>query len=341
MKTELLVERREFGPGNPLIVAELSCNHGGSFERAVELILTARQAGADAVKFQAFTPEQLTVDSSDEAFTLQSGPWSGQSLWDLYTEARTPLDWLEPLYKEARDIDLIPICSVFDVSTLPMLEDLGTEVYKIASPEAECRDLVKAVADTRKYVAISDGVTGKVYFPFDVAENMIRLRCSSQYPASPEDYGLSDRHGYPSPWGISDHTVDRSLWAVAASLGASMIEAHLMLPVEDYYNDETGVHDLPLDRGHSFLPFEFELAVQSADKAAEIAYTLPHEGRDVEFRRRWVWTKAFASGHKVADGDLVALRARIGQPASEPAPVGKRLKADVRRHEPLLKKQVK
>lgn len=326
-----------YGPGNPLIVAELSCNHSGSKDMLMRLIAEAAKAGADAVKFQAYEPDDMTIPG----FKLKGTAWQGTDLYELYEKARTPLEWLPDAYELAREHDLIPFASVFHPDKVPFLEDLGTELYKIASPEAGWRRLIQAVVDTCKPVLISDGVLGKKT-PFCVAgdgpEYMIRLRCVSKYPADLGSYGLSDRHGHPGPWGLSDHTRHRILWTTAAALGASVIEAHLMARPDHY--DEMGLPQ-PLDSGHSLVPFEFELNAEDARAAARITHTYPPEPEDIEFQRRWLYARDLPAGHPIdPDEDLVCLRAPEGLPANEglwesASVSGFRLKHAVKKHAPV------
>lgn len=325
---------REFGPGKPMFIAEISCNHAGSEALAQDLVREASESGADAVKFQLYTPEQMVPEGPP----LEDGPWAGMTLRELYGKARTPREWLPALYELARDRNMIPFCSVFDPVDVAYLEHLGAPIYKIASPEADWGALVSACRDTGKPVLVSDGAIGgetasHIHHPSSFEINRlpmtVLMRCVSEYPAPSMAYGFMDRRAYTKPWGLSDHSKDPVVWATAAALGATAIEAHLMLTPKDYRALWP-----PLDMGHSMLPFEFELAVEMATKAADLAYTRPSEGGS-SFRRRWHWARDLPAGHVATSDDFVALRAHEGLVAANRPPSGPRLTRSVKKHQPV------
>ena len=184
-----------------LIVAELSANHGGSLERALETIHAAARAGADAIKLQTYTPDTMTIDCDSPLFTVRGGPWDGRTLYDLYTEAHTPWEWHARLFETARDVGLPIFSTPFDRSAVDFLESLRVPAYKIASFEIGDHELIAHVASTRRPIILSTGMAtlGEI----DRAVRIIRehwagadpgltlLKCVSAYPAPPETMNLA------------------------------------------------------------------------------------------------------------------------------------------------------
>lgn len=327
---------KSYGPGNPMIVAEISSSHCGSLEKAVQLVRTAHICGADAVKFQAFRPEHLTVASEAPHFMLE-GKWGG-SLWNLYSHAQTPFDWIPKLAGLAEELGLGWFCSVFNPEGVALLEEMGCPAYKIASPEAEWDDLLFAVAATTKPMIVSDGMltpqaAARIRF---LTGDAVILRCVSSYPAKAEEYGFHDiaraptrvmlttgdfMHPHRGPpqvhdeaptWGLSDHSCSLTTAVVAASMGASMIEAHLMLSIYAYTED-----GLPLDFGHSLNPTLFRAYAAEAKKAAKMAYGTRADDSDAPWRRspwrrRLVWAKDMKKGDTVTATSLLCVRSAEG-----------------------------
>jgi N-acetylneuraminate synthase/pseudaminic acid synthase len=230
------------GPGRPaFVVAEMSGNHGGSLERALEIVRAAARAGADAVKLQTYRADTITLKSDGEDFRLPSGPWAQHaSLWDLYDEAHTPWDWHEPIFQEARTLGLEVFSSPFDESAVDLLERLGAPAYKIASPEITHIPLLQKVARTGKPVIISSGVAALEDLELALAtlraagaRELVLLKCTTAYPAPPQESNLLTipdivkRFGVLS--GLSDHSIGTAVPTAAVALGASMIEKHFML----------------------------------------------------------------------------------------------------------------
>src|SRR3990172_689573 len=225
---EIRIGKHILGPGHPtFIVAEMSGNHDGSIERALEIVRSAKRAGADAIKIQTYTADTITLKCHREDFRILSGtPWADYStLWDLYNKAHTPLDWHEAIFCEARGLDMEVFSSPFDESAVDLLELLEVPAYKIASPEITHIPLLEKVARTGKPVIISTGVAELADIELALstlrnagAHEIIVLKCTTAYPAPPEESNLrtiSDmitRFGVLS--GLSDHTTG-TLTAVA------------------------------------------------------------------------------------------------------------------------------
>lgn len=216
------------------IVAELSCNHRGSLERALELVDLATTAGADAVKVQSWTPGTMVLD---QAFVLRSGPWAGTNLSDLYEEAYTPWEWHKPIFDRAAAHQIQAFASVFDVDALIQLQDLGCELYKVASFEIVDIPLIRAIALTRKPMVLSTGMATREEIDQAVraalesgARDVTLLKCTSAYPATAADAHLATmmtmKQAWCCPVGLSDHTPGIGVAVTAAALGATMIEKH-------------------------------------------------------------------------------------------------------------------
>lgn len=237
----LRIGEHGIGRGAPaLIVAELSANHGGSRERALETIRAAHLAGADAVKLQTYTADTLTVVSDRPEFTIREGPWAGRTLYELYQEAHTPWDWHAELFAEARRLGLEVFSSPFDDSAVDLLESLDAPVYKVASFELVDDSLLRRVARTRKPVILSTGMASTEEISHAVTvlrmagtEDLILLRCTSSYPAPDDSMNLRSIPAlaarFACPIGLSDHSLGTTAPVVAVSLGACLIEKHFTL----------------------------------------------------------------------------------------------------------------
>lgn len=233
---------RDIGPDQPpYVIAEISANHAQDFDRAVELVEEAAAAGADAVKFQTYRPDTITLDIDNEHFRLDTGTtWDGQTLYSLYERAFTPWDWQPRLAARADELDIQWFSSPFDDTAVDFLESLGVLAYKVASFEIVDVPLLDKIASTGKPVILSTGMAS--LDEIDEAVTTLRaagcdqlalLRTNSGYPALPEEMDLAAipalLERYDVPVGLSDHTLSPAVPIVAVGLGASIIEKHLTL----------------------------------------------------------------------------------------------------------------
>jgi len=241
MTSSITINNRSIGSQqSPYIIAELSANHNGSMQTAMRIIEEAKNAGADAVKLQTYTPDTITLESDDEAFRIQGGLWDGRTLYDLYQEAHMPWDWHAPLFDYAKKLGITIFSSPFDSTAVDLLEDLNAPAYKIASFEAVDIPLIKYVASTRKPMIISTGMADKseIQEAIDAARSggctqLAILHCVSGYPAPAADYNLKTiadmMQSFGVITGLSDHTIDNTTAIAGVALGACIIEKHFTL----------------------------------------------------------------------------------------------------------------
>lgn len=219
----------------PFIIGELSANHGGTLERALQIVDAAAEIGADAVKIQVW--DTLVQDTG---YVLETGPWAGRRLSDLYAEAKTPWEWVKPIFERCQAKGMIGFASVFDVASLEFLELLHCPIYKVASFEITDLALIRAIASKGKPMMISTGMTTE-----DEISDAIRaagncpvtlLKCTSAYPADASDANLAtltDLSLHYGETGISDHTPGIGVAVAAVALGATVVEKHLTLRRSD------------------------------------------------------------------------------------------------------------
>lgn len=223
------------------IVAELSANHNGSLQTAIDTIKAAKFAGADAIKLQTYTPDTMTIDCRKEEFVVKlDNQWDGISLYDLYKSAYTPWEWHQTLFETAKKEGLICFSSPFDHSSIDLLEQLDNPIYKIASFEINDIPLIEYAASKGKPMIMSTGIADEADIRLAIAtcrkvgNNQITLlKTTSQYPAKIEDANLSMipdmRTRFGVEVGLSDHTMGSLVPMTATALGATVIEKHFIL----------------------------------------------------------------------------------------------------------------
>lgn len=227
------------------IVAEMSANHNQDYNRALEIIHAAKEAGADAIKLQTYTADSITLDCDDECFQINEGTiWDGTTLYRLYQEAYTPWEWQPRLKEEAEKLGLECFSSPFDFTSVDFLEDMKVPAYKIASYEINDIPLIRKIAKLHKPIIFATGIA----YPEDIEkalavckeegnEDIMLLKCVSSYPTPYEDVNLrvipSLAKTYDCLTGISDHTMGTIVSAGAIPLGAKMVEKHLTLRRSD------------------------------------------------------------------------------------------------------------
>lgn len=222
------------------IIAELSANHNGSLNVALETIRAAKRAGANCIKLQTYTADTITLDSRKEDFIIKGTIWEGKNLYELYKEAHTPWEWHEVLYREAETQGLVCFSSPFDKSAVDFLENLNTPAYKIASFEITDIPLIEYVASKGKPVIISTGIANIEDIELAISackrmgnDNIALLKCTSSYPAPIEEANIIMLKEFQERFdvipGLSDHTMGSTLPIVATVMGAKIIEKHFIL----------------------------------------------------------------------------------------------------------------
>jgi len=223
-----------------VVVAEISANHNGSLNRALETITAAKRCGADAVKIQTYKPETMTVDSNLPDFILSGGPWAGSKLYDLYKKAHTPYEWHPRLFEHAHNIGIPLFSTPFDETAIELLEKLGNPAYKISSFELVDLPLIQRAARTGKPLILSTGMgsPGEIQEAVNTAraagcQDLMLLHCISSYPAPMDQANLRLiprlKERYQVEVGLSDHTRGTMAAVAAVALGALMIEKHFTL----------------------------------------------------------------------------------------------------------------
>ncbi|WP_445721061.1 pseudaminic acid synthase [Flavobacterium sp.] len=231
----------EINTSSPVfIIAELSANHNGSIETALETVRAAKRAGADCIKLQTYTADSITIDSNKDDFIIKGTIWEGKNLYNLYQEAYTPWEWHAEIFKVAREEGLICFSSPFDLSSVDFLEELNVPAYKIASFEITDIPLIEYVASKGKPVIISTGIAelDDIELALDacrrVGNNDIALlKCTSSYPAPIEEANMAMVKDFAERFdvitGLSDHTMGSTVPVVATCFGAKIIEKHFIL----------------------------------------------------------------------------------------------------------------
>ena len=195
---KIKIGKRFIGDGEkPFIVAELSANHNGSLKRALQTVLKAKESGADAIKLQTYTPQTMTLNKSKGDFMIKDGLWKGKSLFDLYKEAHTPLEWHKEIFKYAKKLKLICFSTPFDETAVDLLEKLNCPIYKVASFEICDLELLKYIAKKNKPIVLSTGMANKEEISEAIKtikqqknNKIILLHCVSSYPAPIDDCNL-------------------------------------------------------------------------------------------------------------------------------------------------------
>lgn len=226
---------------NTFIIAEMSANHNHKIENALAIIKAAKEAGADAVKFQTYTADTITLNCDNEYFQIKQGTlWDGTTLYRLYQQAYTPWEWHKELFEYARSLGLVAFSTPFDKTVVDFLETLDNPIYKIASFEITDIPLIEYAASKGKPMIISTGIakeeeiTEAVEVCRTVGNNDITLlKCTSEYPAKIEDANILTIPDMSKRWGVkaglSDHTVGDICACAAVSLGAVTIEKHFTI----------------------------------------------------------------------------------------------------------------
>jgi pseudaminic acid synthase len=304
----------------PFIIAEMSGNHNGSLERALAIVDAVAQTGARALKLQTYTADTMTIDHDKGEFFIsdRNSLWHGRSLYELYRQAHTPWEWHEPIFRRARERGLVPFSSAFDASAVDFLQSLDVPAFKVASFENVDLPLIRRMAATGKPLIISTGMATLAEIDEAVRAareagcgELILLKCTSSYPASPRSSNLATipylREVFGCEIGLSDHTLGLGAAVASIALGATVIERHVTLRRAD-----GGV-----DSQFSMQPEELAQLVTEATAAWEAVGTVATGPTEAEkasllFRRSLYVCADLRPGDVLTRDNLRAIRPGLG-----------------------------
>jgi len=342
--TGIFWNQREHGcETSVFIIAEISANHHQQFEEAVRLVHAAKEAGADAVKLQTYTPDTITIDCQNKYFRIGAGTvWEGRKLYDLYSEAFTPWDWQPRLKAIADELELPLFSTPFDASAVDFLEEMDVPAYKVASFELVDLRLINKIASTGKPMIMSTGMATLQEISEAVStareagcSELALLKCTSAYPAPPEDMNLRTiphlALAFDVQVGLSDHTLGIAVPVAATTLGATIIEKHFTLS-----------RSVPgPDSAFSLEPSEFRdmvNAIRCVEKALGSVCYKPTEREKASqvFRRSLFVVEDIAAGELLTTSNVRSIRPGYGlAPKNFDEIIGRHARVDIRRGTPL------
>ncbi len=343
MSSTVDINGRMVGDGAPAyIIAEMSANHAGSMERALELIHVAKDAGADCVKIQTYTADTMTIDCHNTYFQIEKGTWEGENLYGLYQKAYTPWEWQDKLRDEAAKVGIDFLSTPFDRTSVDFLEKLGVHFCKVASFELVDIPLLEYIASKNKPIIMSTGMGTLEEIDEAVAaiygtgnRQLALMKCSSAYPAKSEEMNLRTicdmKKRFDIPIGLSDHSMGAFSASTAVAMGANIIEKHFCI---------SRAIENP-DAAFSMEPDEFRSMVQQVrevEKAmGKVSYGVsPQEESNACFRRSLFVVKDIAAGEKLTQDNIRSIRPAYGiKPKHYQEVLGKTAKRDISRGTPL------
>lgn len=340
-----VIAGREIGENcKPFVIAEMSGNHGGSLDKALEIVEAAAQAGADALKLQTYTADTMTLDVKDGDFFIadKESLWYGHSLHDLYKKAYTPWEWHKPIMEKCKERGLLFFSTPFDETAVDFLEELDVPCYKIASFENVHLPLIAKAAKTGKPLIISTGMATVSEIEDAVAtarsngcENLLIMKCNSGYPANPAETNLKTiphmRELFKCPVGLSDHSLGIGAAIASVALGAVAIEKHFLVSTKEKTVDS----DFSMDIG------AMKLLVEESKRAwealGEVSYgPTKREVSAQIFRRSLFIAKDIKAGSVITEDDVRIVRPGNGlKPKYKPALLGKKAAKDMKKGTPV------
>ena len=327
--------------GGVYVIAEMSANHGGSLDVALEIVRQSAKAGADCLKIQTYTADTLTIDCDKDYFRIKGGLWDGYKLYDLYQDAGTPYEWHKAIKEECEKCGIDFLSTPFDNTAVDFLEELGTEAYKIASFELNDIMLIEYAASKGKPMIMSCGMASpeEIQDAVDACrrvgnDQIVLLKCCSEYPANWEDMHLGNitdmRERFGVHVGLSDHSFGSIGAVVAVALGAQVIEKHVKIDGTESADSE---FSMSMD--------DFAKMVQDVKNAVAIAkgpdYSLsPKEQASTVFRRSLFAVKDIEVGDEITTGNVRSIRPGYGiAPKNLKSMLGKKAAVAVKRGEPI------
>jgi len=346
---EFYIQEKPIGENHPcFFIAEISANHLQDLNRALKLIDEAKNAGADAVKFQTYRPDTITFPSSMGDYRLpKENPYGAENLFELYKTAYLPWEWHRPLAEKAKSKNIIFFSTPFDETAVDLLEELNVPAYKIASFEIVDIPLIRKAGLTGKPVIVSTGMAnwGEIEECVQTLKktknsNYSLLRCVSAYPAKPEEFHLRDIPLYSELFnavpGLSDHQLGNEMALGAVALGAKIIEKHFTLS-----RDDGGP-----DASFSLEPKEFSQMVHSVrilEKALKKKSCKENidENKNLKYRPSIIIVKDISKGEVITAAHISTLRPNVGlSPKELPFVIGKKVKNDLKQGMGLKKEDI-
>jgi pseudaminic acid synthase len=341
----LRIANREIGPASrPYLIAEMSGNHNQSLDRALAIVDAAAAAGADAVKLQTYTADTMTLNVHSSGFVIEdkNSLWTGRQLYELYQEAYTPWEWHKPIFDRAASHGMHGFSTPFDDSAVDFLESLGVPAYKIASFECTDLPLIRKVASTGKPMIVSTGMASVAEIDEAVraardagCEQIVLLKCTSTYPATPENSNISTipnmRAAFGCEVGLSDHTMGCGVAIASVAMGAVLVEKHFTLRRAD-----GGV-----DSAFSLEPEEFMTLRVETERAWQGIGHVTYGGSVAEeksraFRRTLYISRDMKAGEVLSRDNLRIVRPGFGlAPKYFDTMLGKRINHDAAAGTPL------
>ncbi|MFW6029435.1 MAG: pseudaminic acid synthase [Halanaerobiales bacterium] len=343
MSIKLKLGKKSIGIGEPTyIIAEMSANHANKIENAKKIIHAAKESGADCIKIQTYKPDTLTIDSDKECFIIDNGIWKGKKLYSLYEQAYTPWEWHDELKVEAENVDIDFFSTPYEKTSVDFLEEIGVEFYKVASFSITNIPFLEYLAKKNKPIILSTGMStlGEI----EEAVNSIKaqgnekialLKCSSAYPAVPEDMNIKTMNNlldiFDVPVGLSDHSYGFISAVTAVALGANIIEKHFCLSRDIQTPDSK----------FSLEPEEFKEMVKNvriAEKAVgEINYGLSDTEKNSRIFRKSIFVvKDIKIGEKFTENNIRIIRPGYGlKPKYYKRIIGKKATENIERGTPL------
>ena len=327
--------------GEVYIIAEMSANHGGSFENALEIVRQAAKAGADCLKIQTYTADSLTIDCGRDDFIIKGGLWDGYKLYDLYSDAGTPYEWQAAIKAECEKCGIDFLSTPFDNAAVDLLEDIGCEAYKIASFELVDIPLIEYAASKGKPMIVSCGMASadEIQDAVDACRRAgntqtVLLKCCSEYPANWKDMHIANipdmKRRFGVPVGLSDHSAGSIAAVVAVSQGACVIEKHVKLE---------GVKSADSEFSMSMDGFaDMVKAVRDAKQIIGEVHYGPTEGEKASmvFRRSLYAVKDIKAGELFTEENVRSIRPSKGlSPKYIRTVLGKKAKCDIAKGMPL------
>ena len=304
----------------PYIVAELSANHNGCIESALETIKVAKKCGADAIKIQTYDADSMTIDCNKKDFYIKGGLWDGYKLYDLYKKAETPFEWHDEIFKFARKIGITIFSTPFDERGVDLLDKLDTPAFKIASFELCDLPLIKYVAKKNKPIIMSSGISSKEEIADAIetaksygCKDIVLLHCVSSYPAPINEanlFQINELSNYFNvPVGLSDHTLGTTVSIASVALGACLIEKHFILD-KAIESPDSEFSISPSELEH--LCKESYLSWQSLGKATYKKQK--SEEKNIIFKRSIYFVRDLPKGHIITTEDIKRIRPGMGLP---------------------------